>query len=186
MQTPIEIAFQHCEPNAEIRAEVVRQAQRLERFSDCITSCHVVVVAPSLRRRTGALYRVDVRVALPAGKEVVVDRPHGEKREHEHVEVAIRDAFEAAARQVEDAMRNLRGQVKSHAVAAAADHGRVTKFLAGEDCGFIETADGREVYFHRSAVADGAFDRLRVGSDVRFVEKAGEKGPHASAVRLLG
>ena len=183
MQTPIEIAFQHCEPNEEIRAEVVRQAQRLERFSDCLTSCHVVVVAPSLRHRTGNLYRVGVRVAMPAGKDIVVDRLHGEKREHEHVEVAIRDAFEAAARQVEDAMRDLRGQVKSHAVA---DHGRVTKFLAGQDCGFIETADGREVYFHRNAVVDGAFDRLRVGSDVRFVEKAGEERPQANTVRLMG
>jgi cold shock CspA family protein len=67
------------------------------------------------------------------------------------------------------------------------DRGRVTKFLAGEDYGFIESAHGREIYFHRNAVIDGAFDRLKVGSEVAFVvEEAGEKGAQASTVRLIG
>ena len=56
----------------------------------------------------------------------------------------------------------------------------------GEDCGFIETADGREVFFHRNSVLDDAFDRLTVGSEVRFVEEMGEKGPQASTVRVIG
>jgi cold shock CspA family protein len=77
----------------------------------------------------------------------------------------------------------MRGQVNGH---AAPDHGRVTKFLAGQDCGFIETPDGREIYFHRNAVLDRAFDRLTIGSEVRFVEEAGDKGPQASTVRLIG
>ncbi len=65
-------------------------------------------------------------------------------------------------------------------------HGRVAKFLGGGDCGFIETPDGREIYFHRNAVLNGAFDRLTVGSEVRFVEDEGVKGPQASTVRLVG
>ncbi len=77
----------------------------------------------------------------------------------------------------------MRGQVKAHDVA---DHGRVARFLAGEDYGFIETTDGREVYFHRNAVLNGAFDNLAVGDEVRFVESAGEKGPQASTVRVIG
>jgi cold shock CspA family protein len=46
-------------------------------------------------------------------------------------------------------------------------------------------ADGREIYFHRNAVLAGHFDRLRIGSQVRFAEEAGEKGPQASSVRLV-
>ena len=61
--------------------------------------------------------------------------------------------------------------------------GRVTKFLAGE-FGFIETQDGREIYFHRDAVLDGAFNRMVLGSEVRFVEEEGENGPQARIVRL--
>ena len=83
----------------------------------------------------------------------------------------------------EDAIRELRGQVKPH---EAEDHGRVTKFLAEKNCGFIETADGREVYFHRDSVLGDAFDALRVGAEVRFVEEMGNKGAQASTVRVIG
>ncbi len=56
----------------------------------------------------------------------------------------------------------------------------------GEEFGFLESADGREVYFHRNSVLDGAFARLQVGSRVSFAEEAGDKGPQASTVHLLG
>jgi cold shock CspA family protein len=48
---------------------------------------------------------------------------------------------------------------------------------------FIETADGCEVYFHCNSVLDDAFEHLTVGSEVRFVEEMGEKGPQATSVR---
>src|SRR5580692_7747052 len=69
---------------------------------------------------------------------------------------------------------------------AEASHGRVKNLLAREDYGFIETADGRQIYFHRNAVLDAAFDRLKVGSEVAFAEEEGVKGPQASTVRVVG
>ena len=54
----------------------------------------------------------------------------------------------------------------------AENHAQVAKFVAGEGYGFIETADGREVYFH---VLDDAFEHLTVGSEVRFAEEMGRK-----------
>ncbi|WP_036263716.1 HPF/RaiA family ribosome-associated protein [Methylocapsa aurea] len=183
MQVPLEIAFQNSEPSEAIRSEVEKQAKRLERFSDRITSCHVAVVAPQTRHRHGDLFKIDIRIAMPEHKDVLVTKTHADAPEHEHVVVAIKDAFAAAQRQIEDAVREMRGQVKPH---QAEDHGRVTKFLAGEDCGFIETADGREVYFHRNSVLDGAFQELSVGSEVRFIEEMGDKGAQASTVRLIG
>jgi cold shock CspA family protein len=56
----------------------------------------------------------------------------------------------------------------------------------GPEEGWIETPDGREVYFHEHSVLDAAFDRLEIGSEVAFVEEPGDKGPQASTVRLLG
>ena len=116
-------------------------------------------------------------------KDIIVTKTHGDAPEHEHVAVAIKDAFGAAQRQIENAVRKMRGEIKPH---EEEDHGRVAKFLAGEDHGFIETADGHEVFFHRNSVLDDAFDRLMVGSQVRFVEEMGEKGPQASTVRIIG
>ena len=183
MQTPVEIAFRHYQPSEEVRTEVAAQTRRLEKFGSNLTSCHVVVTGPEGRRRNGGLFHVELRLAMPGRKDVIVDRRHGDAAEHEHALVAIRQAFEAAKRQIEDAERALRGDVKVH---APEHRGRVTKLIAGGDYGFLETGDGREVYLHRNAVLNGAFDRLTVGDEVRFVEEEGVKGPQASSVRLAG
>ena len=100
-----------------------------------------------------------------------------------HVEVAIKDAFAAARRQIEALAQRASGKVKLHEVEA---HGRVSKISAEEDYGFIATPDGGEFYFHRNSVIDNAFDRLSVGSEVRFAEELGEKGAQASTVHLIG
>ena len=135
------------------------------------------------RHRKGDCFKVQIRIAMPEHKDIVVTRPHEDVRENEHPLVAIRNAFTAAQRQIEDAGRQMRGAVKSH---EAPDHGRVARFLAGEDCGFIETVDGTEVFFHRNAVLNDRFDHLVIDSEVRFVEQHGEKGSQASSVRLVG
>jgi cold shock CspA family protein len=183
MQIPAEIAYQNCEPSEEVRAAIAKQLERLEKFSDRITSCRVVVAAPATRHRQGDLYEVDIRIALPGGKDVIVDKRHGDAAELEHPLVAIRRAFDRAVREIEDAVRDLRGAVKLHVPEA---HGKVARLIAGEDYGFIETPEGQEIYFHRHAVLDGMFDRLTVGAEVRFVEEAGDKGAQASTVRILG
>jgi cold shock CspA family protein/ribosome-associated translation inhibitor RaiA len=170
------------EPSESIKAEIESEAKRLEKFSDRITSCHVTVIAPNNHHQHGVPYKVDIYIAMPEHKDIVVNKTHGDVKEHEHVTVAIKDAFASAQRQIEDAVREMRGYVKSH---EGEDHGRVTKFLADQDYGFIETPDGREIYFHRNSVLEGAFDHLRVGAEVRFVVEIGAKGLQATTVRAI-
>lgn len=55
-----------------------------------------------------------------------------------------------------------------------------------EGYGFLETPDGREIYFHRHSVLHGHFDDLQVGTEVTFVEEAGKKGAQASTVAIVG
>jgi cold shock CspA family protein/ribosome-associated translation inhibitor RaiA len=183
MQVPLELTFEGCEPSDELRDEVERQMAHLEKFSQRVTSCHVIIHGASRRHRQGGSVRVDVRLAMPQGRDVIVNTAHGDRPETEHPKVAIAEAFAAARRRLEDAVREMRGDVKTH---VAQDNGKIARFLAGQDCGFIETADGREVYFHRNAVLTGAFGRLKVGDEVRFVEDMGDNGPQASTVELAG
>jgi len=183
MQVPLKIAFKGCDASDATRSEIEKHASRLEKFHDRITSCQVVVEVPGTRHRKGDPFGIKVTVAMPGRKDIVVNKTHGDKPEHEHINVAVKDAFDAVERQIEDWAREKRGQVKAH---EAPDHGRVSKFVAGDDYGFIETSDGREIYFHRNSVLNGSFERLTVGSEVRFVEETGEKGPQASTVHLIG
>src|ERR1700676_2628445 len=101
MQVPLDITFRNSEPSEAIRSEVEKQAKRLERFHDRITSCNVAVIAPQTRHRKGGLFKIDIRIAMPEHKDVIVTRTHDDVPEHEHFAVAIKDAFGAAQRQIE-------------------------------------------------------------------------------------
>lgn len=109
MQVPLDITFRNSEPSEAIRSEVEKQAKRLEKFHDRITSCHVTVIAPTMHRRHGDLFKIDICVAMPQHKDILVSKAHGDAPEHEHVMVAIKDAFAVAQRQIEDAAREMRG-----------------------------------------------------------------------------
>ena len=127
----------------------------------------------------GGVYHVRVDLTVP-GREIVVSRDPAENHAHEDVYVAIRDAFDATRRQLEDHVREIRADVKHHEPARQTGH--VRAIVAEERYGFIASDDGREIYFHENSVLDGGFGTLSVGSRVSFVEAAGNEGPQASSV----
>ncbi len=86
-------------------------------------------------------------------------------------------------RQLKEHSRALQGEVKQD---VKPDRGTVNSLFPKEGYGFIQTRDGRDIYFHRNSVLDGAFDRLSPGAEVRFSEEEGEKGPQASTVEMAG
>ena len=182
MTTSQQITFRGMEPSAAVRSAIEKKVEKLDGICGCITSCRVVVTAPHRRHRKGKLFRVSIDMTLP-GREIVVNRDHHEKHAHEDVYVSIRDAFDAALQQVEDYVRMRRGKVKSHEVPA---HGRILRLLPEKDCGFIETSEGQEVYFHRNSIIGPAFEELEPGMEVRFSEEQGNEGPQASSVVPVG
>jgi ribosomal subunit interface protein len=184
MQVPVQITFRHMEPSESVEARIRQRAEELEQFSNHIVGCRVVVESAHHHHRKGQLYHVRVELTVP-GDEIVVKRDPSEHHAHEDIYVAIRDAFDAARRQLEDYRRKLRGDTKTHAVA---EHGKVARLFPADDYGFILTADGQEIYMHRNSVTGGAFDKLRVGDEVRFAlhEGEGEKGAQASTVVPIG
>ncbi len=161
----------------EAEASAIRQAARhLETFWDRITSCRVVVEMPRRRGRSGRLYNVHLQLGVP-GELILVKR-----QPREDLLTAIQQAFKAAERRVQDAVRRTRGDVK---LDRTAPRGVVTRLLPWEGYGFITDDTGREIHFNRQSVVGAGFDRLEEGMDVRFTEVAGEKGPQASTVALV-
>jgi cold shock CspA family protein len=114
----------------------------------------------------------------PGEGELSIDRQH-----QEELSQAVREAFDAARRQLEDHAREQRHSVKLHEPAAV---GHVVRLEPQEGYGFLESDDGREIYFHRNSVLGDAFDQLSLGTKVRFAEENGEKGPQASSLLILG
>jgi len=182
MQLPLEITFRNMDPSEAVEAKVRERAEKLDRFADQLMSCRVIIEAPHRHQHKGGLYHVRIDMTVP-GKELVVSRAPGDNQAHQDVYVAVRDAFDAARRQLEDHLRVIRGRTKAHEVPP---HGRVRQLWPAQDYGVIETPDGREVYFHRNSVVNGDFEKLDVGAEVRFAEEMGENGPQASSVHLVG
>ena len=63
---------------------------------------------------------------------------------------------------------------------------RVSKLFPREGHGFIETPDGREIYFHCDSFLHEGFKHLEIGTEVVYVEEEGNKGPQASAIKPVG
>ena len=184
MESPLQVSFRNMDPSAAVEARVREKAEKLEQYYGRLTHLRVLVEAPERRHHKGNLFHVRIELGLP-GKDLVVSRHPKNKHAHEDVYVAVRDAFNAARRQLEDRSRRMNGRVKTH---EAPLHGKVVRLFAYEGYGFVETSGGQEIYFHKNSVLRDGFDALEVGCEVRLVIAEGESadGPQATTVDPLG
>jgi ribosomal subunit interface protein len=180
MKLPLQITWRNVDQSDAIEASIREHAEKLDQFCDQIMSCRVVIEAPHGHHHKGKLYHIGIDITAP-GKEIVVKRDPAEHAAHEDIYVSIRDAFNAARRQLQDYMRKRRGDVKAHDVPT---HARVIRKFPAQDHGFLETPDGREIYFHRNALIDADFDTLHEGTEVYYVEEEGNEGPQAKQVSV--
>lgn len=179
MQIPLQITFQNMDPSPFVESRIREKAHKLDRFHKHIMACRVVVEPFGQHHKQGTLYQVRIDITIP-GAEVAVSRDSGMNHAHEDIYVAVRDAFNAAQRQLEARLQRTQRKVKHHDVPP---HGRVIDYFPEQGYGRIGTADGREVYFHENSVVQGEFRELGVGVEVSFVEEQGDRGPQASTVR---
>jgi len=180
MQTEPQICFDDIPVDEQVRTAALAAIGDLERAYDRITGCHVIIAQPHRHHREGRLYSVRIDLFVP-GAEIVVNRDHHLDHAHEDVLVALRDAFLVARRLLEDHVHRMRGEEKSH---PPHHQGRVSQIFPLQGYGFIVTADGREIYFHRNAVPPQDYTLIDIGSSVTFGEEQGEKGPQATYVHL--
>lgn len=183
MEIPPKLEVLGLRPSAHLRELIATNIAKLERRYGRITSCQVAIRAPNRHHRMGEPFAVTIRLALPNRKDVDVNPP---PRALDHrqgdLSFAVNDAFRRADRRLREYATKLRGEAKIHRGQPA---GRVLRIDHDGQFGFLQSEDGREIYFHAHSVIGGKFDRLKPGSGVTFHEEIGEKGPQASTVRAL-
>jgi len=135
MQMPLQISFHGMDRSDAVEAAVRKNVQHLGRFATDIMSCRVAVELLQKHRHQGRPFGVRIDLTVP-GRELVVNRV-----EDEDVYVAMRDAFDDMKRQLEDVVRQRRGQEKEHPREL---HGEVVRVDAEGGFGFIRTPDGQE------------------------------------------
>ena len=111
MQVPLQIKFRYMEPSAIIDARIRENCHKLQRFAEYITSCRVIIDAQHGHQHKAILYRAIIDISLP-GEEIITSHYPAQNQAHENVNVAIRDAFDEARRQLEGYVRRRRADMK--------------------------------------------------------------------------
>jgi len=181
MQTPAQIEFENLTPSPELQAAINQHISELEKRFGRATAGRIIVRGPGDRHKTGGQYQVSIRLALPDGREVNVGRTPKEDERYADLTFAVDDAFKRARRQLQDQVGVMHGQTKLHEGGPV---GTVLRVDPSGEFGFLEAADGHEVYFNCNSVLEGR-SNIAVGVRVSYVEELGEKGPQASTVRVL-
>jgi hypothetical protein len=101
MQIPLQVTFEGTDPSDVVRATIVREVERLERHNHHIIGCRVSVIGPSHKHRHGSGFHVHFALTLPPHENVIVNHEPSDESRHEHAEVAVKDAFASARRQLD-------------------------------------------------------------------------------------
>ena len=109
MKLPLQISFHGLEHSDALDSAIREKTAKLDRYYPHIMSCRVVVQLSARHRQQGKQFSVHIDLKVPGG-EVVINKEHDED-----AQVALRDAFDAARRRLEDYGREQRGDVKHHA-----------------------------------------------------------------------
>lgn len=199
MILPVQVSFRNMPHSDAIEAMVREEAEHLEKYYNHIMGCRVMIEVPHRHREEGEYHHVRIYVTVPGGEIVVRREPslhsrqrhiHEEarskdreiERSRKHLQVAIREAFDTLRRRLQDYARRQRLDVKTR---EAAPRARVSRLYPEMEYGYIEKADGDEIYFHKNSVLGDDFKHITVGAEVTFAEELGERGPQASSVKLV-
>jgi cold shock CspA family protein/ribosome-associated translation inhibitor RaiA len=171
----VHIEGQNLEILPEWRAKIEEELARVQKhFFAPILHARVEIIGTG-HHRHGA-FEVHLVAAMPGNTLTVT-------RQGEFVLPLIVEAFDVLDRRLEEHSHIRQQKVKAH--EEYAQQGQILKLFPEEDYGFIETADGLEVYFHANALKKGIFETLAVGRRVEFGVESGEKGPQATWVRVV-
>jgi cold shock CspA family protein len=186
MDRPLEVAFHNLQPSRPIEAELRRHTDKLEHRFGRLIGCRLSVEKLHNQHRTGNIFEVHIVLSVP-GRDLVVSHPPQKAKEryaNPDIHVSIREAFDAAERQLEVFKGKVRSDISTPSGSALT--GQVALLEPGVDHGFILNSTGSQLYFHRDSVANGRFEDIREGDLVHYVEDDGDAGPVATKIRVGG
>lgn len=164
---PVQITIRDIPASSTLESHIRTKTSKLEQFHDRLTSCRVVVEFQQKHKHRGKLYNVRIDITVP-GKEMVTT-----KKTDEDIYIAIRDAFAAITRQLDNHSHKRHGRVKTHSDVM---HGHVARMREEEGYGFIEGTDGNEYYFSVTNVRSPGFERLLIGDAVEYIPEPVSEG----------
>lgn len=186
MKVPVEITYRDVEKTTAIDSLVHEKIAKLERVCDYISSCRIAIEHTQTRPRSGSPFRVRIDMTVPPSHELVADSHPSEQNQYVELDTVIRDAFSRAERQLKDLKQQQLESDRARNQNVQQDNIALVVRLFREDgYGFLKDLSDEEIYFHRNSVLHDDFDRVEVGTAVRFVAEEGNQGLQATTVQIV-
>jgi len=188
MQVQPQIMFHNLAKPDWAEDAILDHLARLEGIYDRLITCRVRVDQRASNSSNTVPPVVRIELSVPGHDDIVVaHEPDRLQRKFQTPDLhnAINEAFRIAERRLAQYKDQL--QDRTAAVTHEASHeflGQIAELHPEKDFGFILTASGALLYFHRNSILSGAFERLKVGTSVHYVEDVGDTGPIATKVRV--
>jgi len=188
MQIQPEIAFHNIEKSDWAEDQILDHIDRLEEIYDRLITCRVRVDQRNDNTNHTIPPVVHIEISVPGHKDIVVahEPDHLQRRfQAPDLKNAINEAFRIAG----DRLARYKDQLTDHTAPTKHEAvnellGHVAEIPPDEDFGFLLTASGSLLYFHRNSLLTGDFERLKRGDEVHYVEGLGDTGPTATKVRV--
>ncbi len=100
MQLSPQITFRNMATSKKLTELITEKTDKLTRIFAQIQRCEVVVEAPHRRHTKGTHFHVRIHLTMPGG-DIVAGRDPSDASSHEDPHNAVRDAFDAARRQLQ-------------------------------------------------------------------------------------
>lgn len=107
MHTRTEVHFKGIDKSEAIEARILEKVAKLEKYFDRLSRARVVIEAPHRNGQRPLAYQIKIELSIPSRKPIVISHERAVSQGNEELQLAIRDAFEAATRRVEDTSRKI-------------------------------------------------------------------------------
>lgn len=114
MTTPLEITFHGLERSDAVEARIRQKFDRLRAHFDRMTHARVVIDAPQRRTPLPKLFHVRIEIGIPGHNPIVAKYEPAEDRPSTDVMLAVREAFGAAKRQLDELAERMGHPAKKH------------------------------------------------------------------------
>ena len=176
MQLPIEVSYRGVAKSDEIETLVREKASRLDKFCDHISRCDVVIEQPNHAQHSGSPFRVRIDVTVPPAPRTRRRRETDQARDARAAEKSHRRRVQAHGAPTQ----GIDGSAASEGQGPRTTTARTRwcpSCSPADGYGFITDLQGRDVYFpSRQPQVNGDFEKLKVGTEVRFDETNRRKG----------
>jgi len=154
MSNEFQVVFHNIDQSEALTDNVKKRIEKLQRFSNAIIGGRVVLDSPHNNHHKGKVFSVTLEIHT-ANKEIIVKQGQHDKPEHEDIYVAVRDAFNAAERQLKATDKKHRKATlvaENFEVVPEAEEGEADELSASEDDDLEDTLYMKEEYNDVSAL----------------------------------